>query len=249
MNEQLKLERIRDVLIRLEETILFALIERAQFKQNPCIYEPGFFGDTAEESLACWMLHETEKIHAKVRRYTSPDEHPFFKNLPEPVLPKMGYSENPLAPNQVNINPVILDTYINEIVPHICKEGDDSQYGSSALCDVMCLQALSRRIHYGKFVAESKYLKQTEEFEKAIRRKDKQALGDLITHPEVEKRVLERVERKARTYGQDVNDFSGDWKIDPEKVVAIYKNWVIPLTKDVEIDYLLEAQREGSLRF
>ena len=32
--------------------------------------------------------------------------------------------------------------------------GDDGNYGSSAVCDTECLQALSKRIHYGKFIAE-----------------------------------------------------------------------------------------------
>jgi hypothetical protein len=31
----------------------------------------------------------------------------------------------------------------------VCKEGDDGQYGSAAVCDVLSLQALSKRIHYG----------------------------------------------------------------------------------------------------
>lgn len=47
--------------------------------------------------------------------------------------------------------------YISEIVPLICDPGDDEQHGSSAVCDVHVLQALSRRVHLGKFVAESKF--------------------------------------------------------------------------------------------
>lgn len=39
----------------------------------------------------------------------------------------------------------------------ICEPGDDEQHGSSVVCDVSALQALSRRVHLGKFVAESKF--------------------------------------------------------------------------------------------
>lgn len=39
----------------------------------------------------------------------------------------------------------------------ICEPGDDDQHGSSVVCDVNALQALSRRVHLGKFVAESKF--------------------------------------------------------------------------------------------
>ena len=37
----MSLEELRSTLIRLEETIIFALIERAQFKTNPDVYKPG----------------------------------------------------------------------------------------------------------------------------------------------------------------------------------------------------------------
>lgn len=47
--------------------------------------------------------------------------------------------------------------YVSKIVPMICEPGDDDQHGSSVVCDVNALQALSRRVHLGKFVAESKF--------------------------------------------------------------------------------------------
>jgi chorismate mutase len=40
--------------------------------------------------------------------------------------------------------------YLENIVPSLCLEGDDQNYGSAATKDVECLQALSQRIHYGK---------------------------------------------------------------------------------------------------
>ena len=66
--------------------------------------------------------------------------------------------------------------------------------------------------------------------------------------------VLERVKRKAATYGQDfaascasdissgaavpADDAAGQ-KILPETVSRLYEMWVMPLTKDVEVQYLL----------
>ena len=41
----LSLESIRSTLIRQEETIIFALIERSQFRHNPIVYERGGFGN------------------------------------------------------------------------------------------------------------------------------------------------------------------------------------------------------------
>ena len=243
MNDQLLLESIRGVLMRLEETIIFALIERAQFAVNPPVYQIGRFGDATEgESLMGYLLRDTEHAHARLRRYTSPDEHAFFTDLPEPILPALRFDESPLRRNDVNLNAALRQVYETAIVPFMCKAGDDSQYGSCAVCDVACLQALSRRIHYGKFVAESKYRQDSSVFTAPLRAKDREAILRLITDPPVEDRVLKRVELKARTYGQDLDGGPNQVKLDPAHVVAIYSRWIIPLTKEVEVDYLLQAR-------
>lgn len=240
MNTQLLLENVRGVLIRLEETIIFNLIERAQFKRNDVIYRPDAFGPVLQgESLVGYMLHETEKVHARMRRYLSPDEHPFFNDLPAPVLPAMHFTESPLQPNRVNLNPDVRRIYEKEIVPRICAGGDDNQYGSSATCDVACLQSISRRVHYGKFVAESKYRDNPDVFRPLIAAGDRAGLLKAITHPEVEQRLLARIRIKASTYGQDVSGDTPNRNLDPETVLTLYADWIVPLNKQVQIDYLL----------
>ena len=52
-----------------------------------------------------------------------------------------------------------------------------------------CLQALSKRVHYGKFVAEAKFLAQRKEYSDLIRRQDSQGIMDLLTNKAVEKQV------------------------------------------------------------
>ncbi|OPZ26404.1 MAG: hypothetical protein BWZ02_02043 [Lentisphaerae bacterium ADurb.BinA184] len=238
MNEHLLLENVRGVLVRLEETIIFALIERAQFRRNGRVYVPGAFGPAVGgENLTGYLLQRTEIIHAGMRRYTSPDEMPFFHDLPEPLLPPLRFDESPLRPNAVNINPRIRLTYEAEMVPLLCPPGDDQQYGSTAVCDVACLQALSKRIHYGKFVAEGKYRRQESALAPLIAAGDGAALCHAITDPAVEAAVLERVERKARNYSREVAGEGGEDL--PDRIREVYRRWVIPLTKDVETEYLL----------
>ena len=240
MNLQLKLENIRSVLIRQEETIIFSLVERAQFLQNNKIYKknefsiPNFNGSFVE-----YLLYGTEALHATVRRYTGPDELPFSEKLPDPLLPATDF-DKPIEDNNVNINQKIKKIYETKIIPAICDSGDDEQYGSSAVCDVNCLQALSKRIHYGKFVAESKFLSEPELFSKFIEAGASDELMKLITDKEVEKKLLARVEKKAATYGQEIGSTSGEYKIQPAFVAELYKKWIIPLTKEVEVDYLLQ---------
>lgn len=70
----LSLEYIRSTLIRQEETIIFALIERSQFRQNLIVYENGGFGDLGNPpgstpvegeplSFLEFMLVGTETLH------------------------------------------------------------------------------------------------------------------------------------------------------------------------------------------
>lgn len=42
--------------------------------------------------------------------------------------------------------------YTEKILPAVCPSGDDGHYGSSANADIIALQAISKRVHYGKQV-------------------------------------------------------------------------------------------------
>ncbi|BFZ62621.1 chorismate mutase aro7 [Saitoella coloradoensis] len=238
------LNDLRYQLIRLEDTIIFSLIERAQFKQNKLVYTPnGIPLPDFKASFLDWVVQETEVIHAKVRRYQSPDEYAFTANLPEPILPPLTYPRF-LHPNDINVNDKIKDYYVERIIPAICEEGDDVNYGSAATIDIQCLQALSRRIHYGKYVAEVKYRSDPEKMNELIRARDVAGLDAAITNAAVEKQVLERLGRKARAYGRDPVELNNDTtgapaRVDVDTVVSMYRDWVIPLTKEVEVDYLL----------
>ena len=62
--------------------------------------------------------------------------------------------------------------------------------------------------------------------------------------------VVERVRRKAAIYGQDLdsdpagsNGGSADggqaYKVSPDTLAMLYDKWVMPLTKQVQVVYLL----------
>lgn len=168
MPRQLDLEQIRSSLIRQEETIIFALIERAQFRRNAATTEldhPAFRSvlRPSTRTFLDHMLLEHERLHATVRRYTAPDEHAFFPSrLPAPAL-LTEPQPSVLQPNAINVNDQIRALYESTIIPALCAGGDDGNYGSATLCDIAALQAISKRVHYGKFVAESKFRSQTAE--------------------------------------------------------------------------------------
>ncbi|EKV10603.1 Chorismate mutase [Penicillium digitatum] len=245
----LDLANIRFQLIRLEDTITFHLIERVQFPLNKTVYVPGGVKiPNSELSLLDYLLREQERIQSRVRRYQSPDEYPFFPDvLEEPILQPLEYPRI-LHENDVCVNDVIKERYIREVLPAVCPKfgredrGETQEnYGSSATCDVACLQALSRRIHFGKFVAESKFQKDPETFVRLIKAEDRAGIDAAITNSAVELKVLERLGLKAKTYGTDpaFPDENGP-KINIDAVVAMYKECVIPLTKIVEVEYLMQ---------
>jgi len=248
-SKALDLAHIRFQLIRLEDTIIIALIERVQFPLNKRIYERGGVKlPNIDLSLFDWMLRETERIHSLIRRYESPDEYPFFPDvLQKPMLQPLCYPKI-LHPNTVNVNEETKDKYVHTFLPHACRNvgredrGETQEnYGSAATCDVTCLQALSRRIHFGKFVAESKFQAETEKFVDLIRKGDRAGIDAAITNSAVEAKVLERLRLKAKNYGTDPSDVvDAPEKINVDAVVAMYKETVIPLTKVVEVEYLMQ---------
>jgi len=151
--------------------------------------------------------------------------------LEKPILKPLRYPAA-LHPNSVIVNAKLKESYIEHVLPAACAKFDgredrgESQehYGSAATCDVSCLQALSRRIHYGKFVAESKFRKETQRFVHLIKSEDREGIDEAITDMKVEKKVLERLKLKAKTYGTDPDIGSQDpGKINVEAVVAMYK--------------------------
>ncbi|GKY91191.1 hypothetical protein MPSEU_000091800 [Mayamaea pseudoterrestris] len=302
----LSLDSIRSSLIRQEETIIFALIERAQFRRNAIVYEKGGFGDLGvplgslpgadgEEALSFmdFFMIGTEVLHCGVRRYTSPEEHAFFpERLPPKAmecLPTLQYPDELLSSkggaSDLNYNKRLLDTYIETIVPSVTKKGDDEQHGSTVLCDIHVLQALSRRVHYGKFVAESKYRSSPDEYQRLVDAGDAEGVMKLLTNAVVEEQVIRRARMKAMTYGSEpllasmplvdgsdsttfvaqaaasavaealdfIDGKSADnshHKIDPGVIASIYKDIIIPMTKDIEVAYLFRrCGREPPLKY
>ncbi|MBA0594321.1 chorismate mutase 2 [Gossypium raimondii] len=248
VSDRLTLESVRDSLIRQEDSIVFSLIERAKFPLNAPTYDPSYFSMPGSYgSLVELVVKQTEAVQAKAGRYENPEEHPFFPDdLPPSQVPPHKYPRvlNPAAVF-VNVNKKIWDVYFNKLLPLFVAPGDDGNYASTAARDLECLQVLSRRIHYGKLVAEVKFRDEWKHYEPAIRARDKKTLMDLLTAPAVEKAVKKRVAKKASIFGQEVkvgddsDENKGKYKVDPAVVSRFYGDWIIPLTKDVEVQYLL----------
>ncbi|XP_073001441.1 chorismate mutase 2, cytosolic-like isoform X2 [Typha latifolia] len=246
---------VRDALIRQEDSIVFSLIERAKFPYNAPAYDPSFLGSTphgGHRSLVELYVREAEALLAKAGLYQKPEEVPFFpEDLSFPVILPYNYPQvlHP-ASASVSVNEAIWNMYFNDLLPLFAAKGDDGNYAATVASDLVCLQALSRRIHYGKYVAEVKFTDAPEDYTPAIHAKDTDALMKLLTFEAVEAMVKRRVEKKTRSFGQnvtledkgtsvDASDGEAKYKVDPSVVSRLYDEWVMPLTKQVQVEYLL----------
>ncbi len=239
----LDLAAIAGTLEGLEETILYKLIDRAQFRRNPRAYAPGesgFAGET-EASLFELRLLQQERMDAEFGRFEVPEERPFNRDLPASrravMLPDSTFAA--IDFERVSRCAEIRGRYL-ALLPALCVEGDDGQYGSSVEHDVYALQAIARRVHYGAlYVAESKFRDDPVGYSGLIAARDRDALLERLTRPEVETAILDRVRQKVELAQQTVNAALRRL-IDPSTVVEFYREGVIPLTKAGEVEYLLQ---------
>ncbi|KAI4383948.1 hypothetical protein MLD38_009726 [Melastoma candidum] len=244
VSDGLTLEMVRDFLIGQEDTIIFCLLQRAKHPLNKNAYDKSFPAIPGRSgSFADIMIRDAESLYAKFGRYENPEEHPFFPEcLPGSCVTGASFPKifHPAAAS-INVNPAVWNAYFDQLLPLIAEPGDDGNYATTVACDLACLQALSKRIHYGKYVAEVKFRNETDKYEPAIRSRDREALMNLLTFKKVEEMVKRRVEKKAMTFGQEVtlDDSKERRKIDPGVVSRMYDEWVMPLTKEVEVEYLL----------
>lgn len=67
----------------------------------------------------------------------------------------------------------------------------------------------------------------------------------LLTYESIETAIKRRVEAKAKIFGQEVtlgaeeDEAPAVCKIQPHLVAELYDRWIMPLTKKVQVAYLL----------
>ena len=240
----LTLPEITRKLAGLEEAIIHKLLDRAQFCQNADAYAPGESGFLPQETASLFELRllYQETMDAQFGRYLMPEERPFYEGLPlskRTVRVKPGTDLFIKELETINVSGKILTAYM-DLLPHLCPTGDDGHHGSAVEHDVMVLQALARRIHFASlYVAESKYMSDPIHFRELIEAKAEASIMNSLTRKAVEEEVLARVRKKTASI-QAAADPASRILVDPEVIVKFYKDWIIPLTKEGEVRYLLQ---------
>ncbi|MFU8781027.1 MAG: hypothetical protein ACNA71_08390, partial [Kiritimatiellia bacterium] len=94
--------------------------------------------------------------------------------------------------------------------------------------------------------AESKYRAATQPLQAAISSTDKRAIWEAITDTTVEHDVLNRVYHKARTYTTELYQATAQWTPQPEVIRDIYKEIIIPMNKEIQVEYLLARDQQDT---
>ena len=237
------LNELSSFLESLEEEIIGRFISRAQFRHNPGIYEAEGFADGLSGSLFSLRLLHQEKMDAVFGRYALAQERPLSCGLP-PAQRELSPSGVvfPLADyNTVNLMKDIVQSYC-WLVPKICRPGSDEYSGYSAECDVLAVQALGRRIHYGSFyVAERKYRDAPDFYRALIDAKDADGITAALTRPQVEEATIRRV--RAKTEALQGRASAGRIRLPPDAAGDFYSDVIIPLTRKGELLYLMNRIR------
>ncbi len=251
-NSFMKLMTLSEISQRLEsyeETIVFKLIDRAQYSANGIIYERGKSGfkGAGNLSLLELRLQFQEQMDTQFGKFCVPEERPFIKSSSAPRRKAMVDDRGILIEdcNVINLTEDIMRGY-RAIVPLICERRDDGHYGSSVEHDVYALQAISRRIHFGSlYAAEAKYTADPEAFRALIDAKDNDGLMKKLTRKAVEDNIIKRVKEKTESTQAMVNREIRR-VVKPEVVVQFYEESIIPLTKRGQVQYLLNRKEPES---
>jgi chorismate mutase len=87
-----------------------------------------------------------------------------------------------------------------------------------------------------------------EAYTSLIKAQNADGLMDLLTDLKVEQNVVDRVRLKAATFGQDIGGIGSqqqnqqdavNLKVRPDIMAKMYEKMIMPLTKDVQVEYLL----------
>lgn len=208
----MNLHETRYELVNLEQSILFALIERSQKGYN-------------------------SKLYNNFNNYISKIE---ILNEDFGVFKENRKSLFTLVSDEIseNINKKILNGYLDYILPLI-KNVDAEAEPPFFTKDYEIIYLISKRVNLGFDVAENKYFTDKSEFDKHIKSGDRKKIMEMITDAEVEQKVLDRVAAKSESYllhGNVSVERNSEIK---SAMIKIYKEIIIPYTKEVEVQYLL----------
>lgn len=153
-------------------------------------------------------------------------------NAPVPGLDALAaqFADTPTLAGRVQ---ALRPAYVQTLLPALCEAGSDEGQPSCLAADAACLDALARRLALSVHVATRKREAIPDALRIALLTGDSVRVEEAITNPAVEAEVLARVRMRARNGAPRIET--------PEQVAALYAEWIIPLSRKIQVHGLLAA--------
>lgn len=129
----------------------------------------------------------------------------------------------------------LLSFYFSDFLPVNCGSGELPTV-SVFFKDLNILSHISQRMQLGICVAKAKFQTEPELYRKLAAENNIKEINKQLTNSEVEQKILLRVEEKTKQCGF-VNPL-----FKPQAAVSFFKDCIIPLTKEIELEYLLDCK-------
>ncbi|HAL92169.1 MAG TPA: hypothetical protein DCM68_03995 [Verrucomicrobia bacterium] len=155
-----------------------------------------------------------------------------LNGVPAPGLDALAgqYAESRTLAGRVHL---LRSSYIQTLLPALCEPGHDEDGRSACLAaDAACLNSLARRLSLSIHVATRKREAIPEALQAAIRTGDPARVEQAITNPSVEADVLARVAKRAQKNAPRTET--------PGQILALYAEWIIPLSRKIQVHGLLD---------
>lgn len=134
------------------------------------------------------------------------------------------FCSNPTIAGRIQI---ITPLYVNEVLPSLTIPGSDVDQRKCITTDTSCLSALVQRLNLSLHVIALKAEEIPDTLREPLSRRDPIALETAITNQQVENEVFLRILSMSQSI-IDNQELS-------HKITAIYKNWIIPLSRKIQV--------------
>lgn len=105
--------------------------------------------------------------------------------------------------------------------------------------DAQCLAILISRFYIAIEIAAVKFSSPEDLLINSIREHDLKTLNTLITYPEVERKVIERVSALPFELADVLNINKETATVFSKAIAVVYKDWLIPLSREIQVAWLL----------
>lgn len=153
--------------------------------------------------------------------------------LPDAPVPSLQalagqFAESPTPAGRVH---VLRAAYLRQLLPVLCDPGQDKGQPACLSADGACLDAIAHRLALSVHVAARKREAIPQALQAALATGEPLQVERAITHPAVEEEVIARVQAlaAARAPHSEI----------PARVAAIYADWIIPLSRKIQVCGLL----------